>query len=154
MSSDSVPAIRSGPNAPAQPAGVRLLSPCRRGHRILILIATLVILGLADLVFTLTYMSVVGMVEVNPIARYMAVIDGPRQLVLYKLATIAVSCGVLFLSRRHRAAEMGAWACTGIMVLLTIHWDHYNRNVGSLTSEIAVIATAEPTVEQWVRFTN
>ncbi|MBL0926598.1 MAG: hypothetical protein IBJ11_02960 [Phycisphaerales bacterium] len=112
----------------------------RAARRVAVLCIIMAILGLADLVMTVTYMKTTGMFEVNPIARYMVDVGQSRQLILFKLFTIALSSGGLFLVRRHRLAEVAAWSGTALLVALTAHWIHYNQHAPEMTAEWVAIA--------------
>jgi hypothetical protein len=111
-----------------------------RVRRIHLALLSVVLMGLADLAYTLTYMRGSGMFEVNPIARKMVEIGSAQQLVLYKLLTLAVCCGAIYFCRRTRQAEIGAWICALVMFALTLHWVNYNAAVQSMTSELAIMA--------------
>jgi len=123
-----------------------------RGRRVTLLVFAMALMGLADLGLTLTYMSTVGMLEANPIARAMIDVGGPRQLVMFKLFTIALSGGILYLLRRHRAAEVCAWlSCAGLL-LLCVHWTSYNASLAAAGASIDLGILA--TDARWVHFTD
>jgi uncharacterized membrane protein YhaH (DUF805 family) len=112
----------------------------------------MVLMGVFDLLCTLTYMRTSGMLEANPLAREMIEIGGMRQLVLFKSLTILLSCGAIYLVRRTRQAEVSAWLCTAMMVALTIHWVNYNREVSEFTRDMAVLAMSGGEFEpMWVK---
>lgn len=127
-----------------------------RARRISILIVAMVMMGIADLMCTLTYMRTSGMLEANPLARFVlasGAADGAAgQLVMFKALTIVLSCGTLYITRRHRQAELSAWACTAMMLVLTTHWINYNRSVSAFTNDMAVLAMSEGEFEpMWVK---
>lgn len=136
------------PAAAAALGGAAAAKPGRPRVVVLLIIA-IVLMGLADLGLTLTYMRGVGMIEANPIARYMLSIGHERQLILYKLSSLALCCGTLFLIRRHRKAERCAWLCTAIMVGLSIHWTRYNAAMQSMHREMTEVALAGSS-EPWI----
>jgi len=109
-----------------------------RPRRVTTLLLLTVLLGLFDLSHTLSYMRGPGMMELNPIARIMIDLGGARQLVLFKLFTIATSCGILYLLRRHRQAEICAWISLAALAFLAAHWLNYNGHV----IEVAAFADA------------
>jgi hypothetical protein len=111
-----------------------------RARRINLVLLAVVLMGLADLAYTLTYMRGSGMIEANPIARAMVEIGSARQLVLYKLLTLVICCGAIYSCRTTKQAELGAWICCGVMLLLTFHWVNYNATVGELSAEFAIMA--------------
>jgi len=131
-----------------------------RGRRVTLLLVAISLMGIADLLCTLTYMHTIGMVESNPIALHMIEINGPRQLVLFKLLTMLLSCSALYIGRFTRRAEFCTWLCVGILLALMIHWVRYNRNINSLTNEIAVIALSaqhdlpDELRSKWVTFAD
>lgn len=100
-----------------------------RRRRVTLLVLAMALMGLADLALTLTFMTSVGMYEVNPIARFMVAVGGAGQLVRYKLFTIVLSGGILYLLRHHKTAERCAWlSCAGLLAL-SLHWSDYTRRV-------------------------
>jgi len=120
-----------------------------RGFRILILLLTLVALSGLDLAFTLTYMLSVGMFEANPLARTLASGGDPWMLALWKIGTTTLAAWILFSHRKHWQAEVGAWICTGILVMLTVHWMHYIAHVDQFTTALsgppqAVLTSVQP----------
>ena len=123
-----------------------------RSRRLGLLMVALVLMGVADLLCTLTYMRMSGMLEANPIARLMIDIGGERQLVLFKLFTMALCCGALYLARRHAVAERCAWFCAAIMLALTFHWVTFNRSVPEYTNEMVTLALNDGMGEpMWVK---
>lgn len=118
----------------AQPAAL----PFDRQQRVTALVLMAVVLSLFDLAQTITYMRGVGMLELNPLARVMVELGGARQLVMFKMFTVAVGCGVLYLLRRHALAERCAWVCVVVLVCLALWWMRYNM----LVVDIATIADA------------
>jgi len=133
----------AGPHAlaPARPAASRSL-------RVTLLAAAMLLMGLADLQLTLTYMRSVGLIELNPIAREMVEIGGARQLVMYKLLSIAMSAGVLYLLRRHALAERCAWASCALLLALTMHWVRYND--AAIENPAAAVAQLAAPDHRWV----
>jgi len=110
-----------------------------RVRRINLVLLAVVLMGLADLAYTLTYMRGSGMIEANPIARAMVEIGSARQLVLYKLLTLVICCGAIYSCRKTKQAERGAWICCGVMLMLTFHWVNYNATMAELTTEFAIM---------------
>jgi uncharacterized membrane protein YciS (DUF1049 family) len=98
-------------------------------RRVSLLVIAITIMGIADLMLTLIYMRTTGMYELNPLARVMVATGGSTQLVLFKLLTLSLSAGMLYLLRRHRIAEPAAWACAAVMCVLSIHWISYNSQI-------------------------
>ena len=109
-----------------------------RPQRVTTLVLLAAVLGLFDLLYTLSYMRGAGMMELNPLARTMIEIGGAQQLVLFKLGSIVTSCGILYLLRRHRQAEVCAWVSLAALAFLAAHWINYNGHV----IEVAAVADA------------
>lgn len=130
--------VRAGVN-PGVAHG-RVLREVARSRRIVLLILALVLMSVADLLCTLTYLTSVGMVEANPIARHMIEIGGVRQLVLYKAFTMTLSCGCIFLIRKKRGAELGAWVCVALLLSLMLHWLQYNAVMHTLAPHFSSIS--------------
>jgi len=121
-----------------------------------LLIVGALAMGGADLLCTLAYVTSIGMVELNPIARHMVQIGGAGQLVMYKLFTMSLSSGCIFLIRRNHKAEWCAWFCFAVMLWLTLHWVQYNQVAPELTSEFALLAChahVQPS-DGWMMVTN
>jgi len=129
--------------ADAAAAGVRAVI-ADRSRRIVLLLALAAVLGLFDLALTVAYMRGVGMVELNPLARAMINLGGAGQLIRFKLFTIATSCGILYLLRRHRQAEICAWISLAVLAALTAHWLNYNAHAHTMA------ALADASDPRWV----
>jgi len=119
---------------------LRARLPSAHTRRLTLLLLAMALMGIADLQCTLTYMCGVGMIELNPLARSMVEIAGAQQLVVFKVFTIVLSCGALYLARRDRRAEWCAWLCSAMLLGVCVHWTLYNREVSALTNEIALLA--------------
>ena len=98
-------------------------------RRVALLAIAITIMGIADLILTLTYMQTTGMFELNPLARIMVATGGASQLIMFKLLTLSLSAGVLYLLRGHRRVEPAAWCCALVMGVLSAHWISYNRQI-------------------------
>lgn len=127
------------PEMPPPTALQREMMVERRARRVTFLVLATALLGLFDLAFTLTFMRSMGMIELNPLARLMIGIGGAGQLIRFKLLTIVLSSGLLYLIRRRRGAELCAWVSLGALVLLSLHWVRYTRT----TEEIGPMLLAE-----------
>lgn len=141
---------------PSVPGCVTALDPLlgnrARDRRLLLLVLAIVLMSLADLSCTLTYMRTTGMIELNPLARQMVAIGQAQQLIMFKLFTTVLSCGALYLARRNPKAELCAWLCTGMMVWLMIHWVMFNQNVHAFTDDLATLALTDGEFEpRWVK---
>jgi hypothetical protein len=87
------------------------------------MLGVVAVLSLADLALTLGLMSTVGMYETNPLA--VAVVQcGPVALVGYKLMSMAVASGLLWMARWTRMGQVGAMLGVVVMVALSCQWAH------------------------------
>lgn len=119
-----------------------------RRRRVTLLALAMTLMGLADLQLTLTYMRSVGMIELNPLARAMISLGGAQQLVLFKLFTILLSAGILYLIRWHRTAEVCAWVSCAALLALTLHWARYTEHPPAAPgSTVAQLSSAD---HRWV----
>lgn len=123
-----------------------------RTRRIALLLVAMTLMGVFDLLYTLTYIRTSGMLEANPLARQMIDIGGARQLILFKALTILLSVAAIIFIRRSPKAELSAWLCTAMMLTLTVHWLNYNREVSEFTRDMAVLAMSGGEFEpMWVK---
>lgn len=122
------------------------LTPARAAgsRRVMLLIAAITLMGLADLFCTLTYMTTIGLPEANPIARWLARFGTTETIVGFKLLTMALSCWCLYVGRADRRMEVCAWACAAILLGLSIHWIGFNRNITEHTNLIAYLSDRNP----------
>ena len=139
------------------PGGVRAQKAYNaRLLRINLLLFGALAMGAADLACTLAYVTSVGMIELNPIARHMIRIGGAEQLVMYKLFTMALSSGCIYLIRRNSRAEWCAWFCFVVMFWLTMHWVQYNQIAPKMTGDFSVLACHADvsSADGWVSIRN
>ncbi|MFM9956461.1 MAG: DUF5658 family protein [Phycisphaerales bacterium] len=113
-------------------------------RRVLLLISAITLMGLADLYCTLAYMTTVGLPEANPIARWLVRFGTTETIIGFKLLTMALSCWCLYIGRAERRMEVCAWACTAILLGLSIHWIGFNRSISEHTNLIAYLADKSP----------
>ncbi len=125
--------------------------PSGAHRRVALVLLAVAIMGIADLLFTLTYMTGPGMMEVNPIARTAISLGGVSMLIKFKLLTILLSAGILYCCRKHRSAEIWSWVCAGVMFVLTLHWMHYNSIISDMTHELTTIALSDSAPPEWVK---
>lgn len=154
LSTTLPPSIGAG--APRSPRALAGPSPSARPPhvaRLVLLIVAMTLMHAVDLACTLTYLRAVGMVELNPIARHIIDIGQAPLLIAFKLLTILASCGTLYLVRRHRLAEIGAWICTAVLVALSLHWTNFNANISRFTNDIAVVAL-QGGCDRWVSLSD
>lgn len=111
-------------------------------------------MGVVDLLLTLTYARGVGMLELNPLARLMLEVGGAPLLIAFKFVCTGLCAGVLFLHRRTAQAEVGCWTCAAAMLLLMAHWVNYNATVSAFSNDLAVLALSEGACDLWITITN
>jgi hypothetical protein len=94
-----------------------------RGRRMGWMLGVVAALSMADLALTLGMMHTVGMYETNPLA--VAVVRrGSLALVGYKLMSMAVAGGLLWMARGTRAGQAGGLLGVVVMVALGCQWAH------------------------------
>lgn len=123
--------------APA-PSWMRLANathPDTRAVRVSILLIAVTIMGLADLAFTLNYVTTVGMIELNPIARMVMNLESPWAMVAWKLSLMVLSGGILFYYRRRRCAEVASWVCFLVLCGLTFQWSAFAQGTTGLGAD-------------------
>jgi hypothetical protein len=118
-------------------------TPDSRAQRVTILLFATCLMCLADLALTLTFVTSIGMVEANPLARSVMEHGSPSLVVLWKLTTMAVGLGILFWARRSKGAELGTWICFLVMAALSFHWFSFTGEVTQPDSDYAQIASLD-----------
>jgi hypothetical protein len=129
----------------------QIFSPQRRAQRVTILLIATCLMCLGDLALTMTYVTSMGMVESNPIARAVMTGHSPQFVIAWKLATMALGLGILFWARRTRGAEIAAWLCFLVMVGLCVHWLLFAMAVSDLPLQYAEFSAADD--PRWVSMT-
>jgi hypothetical protein len=142
----AVSTVRSRPCS-APNAAQRALN--KRMQRLSVLITIIVGLSIADLLFTLIHLQSLGMVEANPVARAIILTGDAHQLVSFKLASVAVGCGCLYLGRRSRKIEFAAWLCAIGLGVLTVHWFNYNAEFKLIAEDLVQVDVSQHS-ESWV----
>lgn len=136
----------------APPVGAWRIPLAARGDRVWLLIAMVMLLGLADLDLTLVYARSIGMAEGNPVARAVMGLNSPAAVVAFKLATMLVAFWIILRYRGTRYAETGAWIMLGVMAWLMVQWCLYVQGMPELTSLLAQMnAVPDP---RWVVMAN
>ncbi|MGP1309932.1 MAG: DUF5658 family protein [Phycisphaerales bacterium] len=110
-----------------------------RARRVSVLVLAFAVLGVADLVLTLSYMTGIGLFEGNPVARTLAIGGGAGSLVAFKLLTIALSAVILLSLRTKRSAEWAAWLCVAVMSLVSLEWDKYSAAADEIVLALQVV---------------
>ena len=94
--------------------------PHVRATRVLLLLGTALIVSVADLIMTLKFVTSVGMIEANPIARWIMKSGDATSLTIFKMALTLASLGTIFYFRRKRCAEIAAWIAFAVMLALSL----------------------------------
>jgi hypothetical protein len=94
-----------------------------RTRRIALVLILVWIVGVFDLVFTLTALRLGGFQEANPLARQF--IDSPAMLATFKFATLAYATPILLVFSRRRLTEIGCWVVGIVHVALAFLWLAY-----------------------------
>ena len=79
-----------------------LMTAQARAWRVLTLLVAVAAMSLGDLIMTLTYAQSIGMVELNPLARFLMQSSSPVYIILYKLGSVMIACLILFVARKTR----------------------------------------------------
>lgn len=123
-----------------------------RPRRVVLLLVAVLLMSLGDLYMTLTYLLNVGLLEGNPVARAVMLMNRPELLIGWKVASLGLGLGILYWARRSRNGELGAWLCFVVLSWLTVHWSAYNAQVEVLTPAIAEMSVARDA--RWVEMTG
>ncbi len=100
----------------------------RRSRRVTVLLLGIVVLSLADLAVTLTYLQGTGMLEANPIAAYLIrTTDSSWALAGYKVFTVGIAVTVLWALRRRLEGEIASWCGMVILVGVAFLWHRYSN---------------------------
>ncbi|MCP3905510.1 MAG: hypothetical protein GY715_17935 [Planctomycetes bacterium] len=104
----------------------------RRARRVLVLLAAVIVLSVADLVVTIGHLQTVGLIEANPIAAWLIrTTESPWVLSAYKCLTVGVCIALLYRLRRYRECEIAAWCAVGILVAMSLLWHSYSMEMES-----------------------
>ncbi len=114
----------------------------------MLLVAGVILMSLADLVLTLTYLTSTGMIEANPVARAIMRLGSPELLTVWKVLSVGVAAVILVGLRRTRAGEFGAWVCAGVLAWLSGQWMLYGREAEAMLRDPVAASQVQP--ETWV----
>jgi hypothetical protein len=141
----------AGSNSSASISPVRPAKNARwsgREWRVATLIAMIVLVSLADLYLTMTYLHNGGMAEGNPVARWVMSLGMPWLLVAWKVSMVIFTCSILFAFKKRGTTEVAAWVCCIAMGWLTVQWSVYVHDIaGELRSNPQLTQ-----VSSWVSF--
>jgi len=121
----------------------------RRARRVIVLLAGIVVLSLADLIVTLGHLRSTGMIEANPIAAYLIrMTRSPWVLAEYKCLTVGICVTLLYRLRRRAWGEVGAWCAVGILTVMALLWHTYSTELES-HAEVGIVQVEESS--QWLQ---
>lgn len=106
------------------------------------------ILSLADLALTLTFLTSVGMAEENPIARMVIATGSAWVVVGFKVGLSLTACGIFWVARHRASGEIGAWAGALLMAWLMVRWQAYIDHSHHFTG--VLVGQEHPTDVRWV----
>jgi hypothetical protein len=112
------------------------VSPHVRGQRVAMLLAATFIMGCADLALTLTYVTSMGMVELNPVARFIMQFGSVKLIAIFKFGAMMLNAGILLAFRQLRIAEIATWICFLVMVALSCKWLLYATHISNYAAEM------------------
>lgn len=140
----SSPGLEGSCGGIRNPRGIRgwlahVSSDAVRARRVSVLVLAFAVLGVADLVLTLSYMGGIGLFEGNPLARALVLGGGASTLAAFKLLTIALSAVILFGLRTKRSAELGAWLCVVVMSMVSLEWKKYSTAADEIVLALQVV---------------
>jgi len=120
----------------------------RRALRVFLAVAFIATISVADLYLTLLYARSIGFSEGNPLARWVMQMGCPWLLSIWKIALVAVTCGIFIYCRHKRSGELGAWLGAAVMIWLALQWSQYAAAAPALTPVLHEVAQWNPT---WVQ---
>lgn len=123
----------------------------RRSTRVWLLVGLIAAASLIDLHLTLTHLRTVGMIEANPLARWVIEQNCAWFLTIWKVWTVGLALSILLWNRTRASSEAAAWFCAGVMIWLMLQWIGYAQHVGELTPVLHKMAHTEHM--SWVSLT-
>lgn len=124
-----------------------------RARIVIALLAGVVLMSLGDLYMTLTYATRVGMIEANPVARFIMGYNSPALVIAFKVLTLGLGVGIIYRYRRSNYAFYAACICFGVLCWLTFRWVEYNAYAHELNSYIHILAENHKEA-RWVHMTT
>jgi hypothetical protein len=107
----------------------RAADPTIRGIRVTLLLGAVLLVSVVDLLLTIKLVTSVGMIEVNPIARWVMRTGDATLLTIFKITLTAICLGAIFWCRRSKLGEIAAWVCFGVMLALSLQWAFFLTKV-------------------------
>ncbi|MCZ6834227.1 MAG: DUF5658 family protein [Planctomycetota bacterium] len=97
-----------------------------RPRRVMLLLASIIVLSLVDLLITLFHLQTTGMIESNPVVVFLVRTTGSAwALALYKTGTVVVCVMLLYRVRKHVQGEIASWLALMILVGVSFMWHYY-----------------------------
>ena len=122
-----------------------------RTRRVIVLLAGIVVLSLADLVITMVHLRSTGMAEANPIARFViGASQSPLSLICFKALSVMICVVLLYKVRKTLQGEIAAWCALLILAGLSLMWFHYARQYESPLD--LQLAQSQLEGHMWVQF--
>jgi len=119
-----------------------------RSKRVIVLLAGIILLSIADLVVTLVHLRTIGMAEANPIAAWLIrSTQSPWVLMAYKALTVGICVSVLYRFRRCATGEIASWIGVLILAGMALLWSCYSS---ALESPAEVLLAQAEQGEQWL----
>ncbi len=121
------------------------------------LVFAIVVLSIADLYLTLTFLLSTGMVEANPVARLVIEQGSPWVLGVWKLALVLLPAAIFLCFSKRKLSEAGAWVCFLALGALAVQWKVYTDRVHEMTPYISILYQDGHGVERpegWVCMTK
>ena len=106
------------------------------------------VLSLADLALTLTFLTSVGMAEENPLARLVIATGSAWAVVAFKVGLSLTACAIFWIARQRASGEIGAWLGAILMAWLMVRWNAYIDHSHHFTG--VLVGQQHPTDERWV----
>jgi Domain of unknown function (DUF5658) len=106
-----------------------------RSWRVVALLVAVALMSLGDYFMTLEHLRGPGLVEGNPIARFIVNHGSGFSLGLYKFGTVGVAIGILYYHRRQRIAEGASMAAFTLLMALCVQWIIYSNELSALAQE-------------------
>lgn len=135
-------------DAPPQRVGTWLdplgftATPRARAQRVVVLLVGTTLMSVADLYMTLLFITNVGMIESNPIARMVMAHDSMALVIVWKLSLTVFGVGVLYWFRKGRLTELAAWGVFTAMICLMIHWNTFSQGAAMISDDYHTLADA------------
>ncbi len=125
-----------------------LMTERARGWRVVTLLIAIAAMSIGDLLMTLTFARSIGMVELNPMARFLMQAPSPAYIIVYKMSSVLIACAILFMARKTRVGELGSWLAFFGLLWLTIRWLEYSEAMVIITGHLHYFANVEQS--NWV----